>query len=97
MRQWNAGDAVSLPIAAEIHYEGCHCADICTCDYIECIHEQCICDRLKRAYEHGKAEEREKAARRVRDATEVEDDCGVCELVRTRALAAVRGEDTSHA
>ena len=43
-----------------------------------------------------RADERERAAQRVRKATEVEDDCGVCEFVRTSAIAAARGEDTTN-
>ena len=95
---------MSLPIAAEIHYEGCHCADICACsDPIECIHEQCICDRLSTAYERG----REDAAQAV-EAVEwwqgrVETFRGPewgrhCDqdlaIAAARGRTAARGEDT---
>lgn len=96
---------MSLPTAAEIHYEGCHCADICACsDPIECIHEECICDRLTRAYEHGKADEREQAAQRAEAEMRLHtghadwlsvQDRDVLNAIRD-GEAAARGEDEGH-
>lgn len=49
---------MTLPTIDGMHHVGCHCNDICACsDPIECIHEQCICDRLSAAYQRGRREE----------------------------------------
>lgn len=50
---------MTLPSIDGLHYVGCHCNDICACsDPIECIHEQCICDQLRAAYQRGREDER---------------------------------------
>lgn len=49
---------MTLPTSDGLHYVGCHCNDPCTCDDIECVHEQCICDRLSTAYQQGRKDER---------------------------------------
>lgn len=49
---------MTLPTIDGLHYVGCHCNDPCTCLDIECVHEQCICDRLSTAYQRGREDER---------------------------------------
>ena len=54
---------MTLPTSDGLHYVGCVCNEPCTCDEIECVHEQCICNRLRAAYRRG----REDAANAVRE------------------------------
>lgn len=54
---------MTMPTSDGLHYAGCLCNDKCTCLDIECVHEQCICDRLSAAYQRG----REAAYRRGRE------------------------------
>lgn len=82
---------MTLPTIDGMHYVGCHCNDPCTCDDIECVHEQCICDRLSAAYRSG----REDAAEAVKDLIRQQLGYGKAEWIDDEDyefIAAARGD-----